>query len=88
METPDSFNNARNKADGYREAAHDKRHELTQAARHQAEELRTQAEEGLEVARVRARELGAEAETMVRDRPWVALGVAALAGVVLAKLLS
>lgn len=88
METPDSFNEARNTADSYRTAARDARQQLTETAHQHADELKAQAAAGMEAARLRGRELSAEAETLVRERPWVALGVAALAGMAIAKLLS
>ncbi|MDX9873589.1 MAG: hypothetical protein RBS88_01660 [Spongiibacteraceae bacterium] len=52
------------------------------------EEARAQLAPKLDAARTSARELQHQAEATVRERPWVALAVAALAGIAIAKLLS
>lgn len=67
--------------------AQDSMHQLTNGARAHAHELRSAAGERMDAAHDLARDWSDEAESRIRDRPWLALLVVGLAGVLLGKLL-
>lgn len=74
--------------DSARENVQEARQQVVENARARGEELRTEANIRMESAKEKAMDLSQQAETTIRKRPWMALGVAALAGMAIAKLLS
>lgn len=77
--------------DAYRDAAQQNtqasRQQLKEAAVAASEDFRAKAGPRIDAARANARELYDQTETRIRERPWMALGIAALVGMAIAKLL-
>lgn len=81
-------NSGRSAIDTQRSTLQQAAHDTLDQWQQKGEEARAQLAPKLEAARENAKEWQSQAEATVRDRPWIALGIAAVAGILVAKLLS